>query len=265
MAERWRKAMSAESISKHLDELFTLSSQLEQSAPLQAFLGRLQEALLSMDGKEDGQLSMLLQSMEGEEGIYQEVGKILRKHHDKLKTMTEGLPERLLNFDGDEIQQLTERLLYIVEMTEKAANTTLDLAEKTEDRLHEQLAEQKKMLEDLRSLHDNGGLSPDQQSLLARNITLIQEQQSATEAQITDLGEIMIAQNYQDLSGQIIHKTLELIQGLEQDLAHLIERYGSGQKTNATTEVATTGPLPESNGARQDQVDVDQLLADYGF
>ena len=78
--------------------------------------------------------------------------------------------------------------------------------------------------------------------------------------------EILVAQDYQDLTGQLINKILVIIKSLETDLAGLIVHYGTQFNQEKTTDEAPMeGPLRADDKDRQDQQDVDSLLSQFGF
>ena len=82
----------------------------------------------------------------------------------------------------------------------------------------------------------------------------------------------MVAQDYQDLTGQVIRRVITLVQDVEENLVHLIKMFGSteeyqkAQKQDVKHEGAE-GPVIDKT--REDvltsQDDVDDLLSSLGF
>jgi len=86
-----------------------------------------------------------------------------------------------------------------------------------------------------------------------------------------NLAEVLMAQSYQDLSGQIIRTVIKLVAELERTLAHFSELAGEGgAEQGAATPVSSGngfGPAVPgvTTGAVGAQGDVDDLLADLGM
>ena len=92
----------------------------------------------------------------------------------------------------------------------------------------------------------------------------IPEQTSATNEQLL---EIMMAQDFQDLTGQVIKKITRMVQSLEKDLIELLLAYVPTQKPN-TDEGLMNGPVTDTkneNNVVHNQDQVDDLLASLGF
>jgi chemotaxis protein CheZ len=88
---------------------------------------------------------------------------------------------------------------------------------------------------------------------------------SATKQQLL---EIMMAQDFQDLTGQVIRKVTELAHGLEQQLVQLLIDYAPTELKRETTGGLLNGP--QINPANKsdvvaDQSQVDDLLDSLGF
>ncbi len=99
----------------------------------------------------------------------------------------------------------------------------------------------------------------------------------------SSLTEVILAQNYQDLTGQMIKKIITLLIAIEDNLVKLIQNYGEDQNSiqSQVQEASTTGSsappntkeeAPETRGPQspedkkgQSQADIDDLLASYGF
>ncbi|MCP4750423.1 MAG: protein phosphatase CheZ, partial [Proteobacteria bacterium] len=87
------------------------------------------------------------------------------------------------------------------------------------------------------------------------------------------LTDILLAQDYQDLTGQVINRIVTLMTSLEQELIVLIETFGKAysrkQESPETVEEASAeslkGPLREEDGEKQTQDKVDDLLSSLGF
>ena len=81
------------------------------------------------------------------------------------------------------------------------------------------------------------------------------------------LTEMLIAQDYQDLTGQVIHKIVDLLGTLENELLRLVETFGQVylHKDAAVEDAKLKGPQHEKDDSRQSQTNVDDLLDSLGF
>jgi chemotaxis protein CheZ len=72
----------------------------------------------------------------------------------------------------------------------------------------------------------------------------------------------MMAQDFQDITGQIIKKVVGLARDLEQELAQLLRHYAPGTVTEKPVDLLA-GPAVPASAMVQD--DVDNLLSELGF
>ncbi|HYE36799.1 protein phosphatase CheZ [Methylocaldum sp.] len=201
--------------------------------------------------------------------MFQEVGKLTRQLHDTLANFS--LDEKIADLTEKEIPDAKERLNYVITMTEQAANTTLNAVESIlpfAESLHEQSNElgvrwqrfrQREMpYEEFKSLTQD---LADYFDVSAGHLQTIQG----------SLTEVLMAQGFQDLTGQIIRRVIKLVQDLEHSMVDLIRI--SGRRFKASGESvpeAKSQPLgPAVPGVDKDTVhsqdDVDSLLSSLGF
>ena len=81
------------------------------------------------------------------------------------------------------------------------------------------------------------------------------------------LTEMLIAQDYQDLTGQVIHKIVDLLGKLENELLSLVETFGQVYmpKDVSVKDAKLKGPQHQKDDSRQSQTNVDDLLDSLGF
>jgi chemotaxis protein CheZ len=112
------------------------------------------------------------------------------------------------------VHDTRDRLRYIASLTEQAASQTLNAAETIADRLRQQQSQARQLLRLTRS-----------PSL--REFLLALEAEHA--ASTRELNEVIQAQAFQDLVGQVVNKLLVTVEKMEAGLAHLlIEEEGDG-------------------------------------
>jgi chemotaxis protein CheZ len=197
-------------------------------------------------------------------GLYKEIGNLARGLHDSIRGFLSTLDPSLYEIVEDKIPDSGNRLEHILQMTEKAAVTTLDHVEVMQERLSsemEQLAGLRGLLGGLRAVGDSARKKLDQgaQTLDAME-TIINENRS-------DLDTILIAQDYHDLSSQIIHKITKLLKDMELKLVGLIRTFGVKAETSRQNEDSELyGPAHAAvENAVHSQDEVDSLLAEFGF
>lgn len=182
----------------------------------------------------------------------------------QLSTLTSNLHLTLDNIDDSallmqtkhDIPDATERLEYVIETTEQASNQTLDTAEEA--------------LQNIEALQSK--LRP---GMNASDIELLKQEISKISEHLTN---IMLAQSYQDLTGQVLNRVIFVISSLEQSLIQLIENSGHDYHTipdrevseeeQKTREMHGVGPNVTQKSKKdivESQEDIDDLLSDLGI
>jgi chemotaxis protein CheZ len=86
-----------------------------------------------------------------------------------------------------------------------------------------------------------------------------------------NLSDMLLAQGFQDLTGQVIDRVINLVQEMESNLVEMIRVTGQRMGTLAEPEkkksIEAEGPQidPTKDGVAANQDEVDQLLASLGF
>ena len=197
-------------------------------------------------------------------GLYKEIGSLARGLHDSIRGFLSNLDPSLQDIVEDKLPDSGNRLEHMMEMTEKAAITTLDHVEAMQERLSSEVAQ----ISSLRALL--GGLSAIGEAAgkkLARGSQLLDDMETIIGRHRSDLDIILTAQDYQDLSGQIILKITQLLKDMELKLVNLIRTFGVKSETGRSkTNGELYGPAHAAvENAVQSQDEVDSLLAEFGF
>lgn len=163
---------------------------------------------------------------------------------------------RIVALAAKEIPDARLRLDHVLQMTEEAAHKTLDLIERTVP-LAETTARSAKELAD--TLNDRT------HSDVQRFLKEVSANAGLVRANLT---EVMLAQGFQDLSGQILHGVRKLIGEVETVLDELARL--TGQSKQAIPEkgrVEVEGPAVPgvTQNAVAGQSDVDDLIAGLGI
>ncbi|MCC2962547.1 protein phosphatase CheZ [Massilia sp. IC2-278] len=204
---------------------------------------------------------------EGEGGnMYERLGGIVRLLHDSLRELGY---DRALTEASSQIVDAQDRLEYVATLTEQAANkvlNTLDEGMPAQDKLSKQAQDMETRWNDLFS----GKLGLDEFKALAGDSRQFAQAVSvAAEAEKARLLDIMMAQDFQDITGQLIKKVVTITKTVENELAQLL-RDNAPPETRAKLAEKEAAPAPLMQGpsvpdVALDQDNVDDLLADLGF
>ncbi len=197
--------------------------------------------------------------------VFNRIGVMTRQLHDTLRELGY---DRSLQEAAHAIPDARQRLTYIAEMTEQAASKVLnatDIAKPIQDQVQAGAEGLRQRWDQLYARQ----LSPDEFRVLAGETRdFLGSVVTGTRETNAQLMEIMMAQDFQDLTGQVIKKVVDLAQGLEQQLLQvLIEAMPAERKAEAP-EGLMNGPVINAVG-REDvvsnQEQVDDLLESLGF
>lgn len=193
--------------------------------------------------------------------MFRQLGSITRQLHDALKEL--GYTDKLKG-TVDQLPDAQSRLSYIARLTGEAA-------EKVLNHVDEGKAEQAKIAERGRQLADTisrvPGLARAMPELLEWSKDIVDLSEKC-DARLTD---IMMAQDFHDLTGQVIGRVVQLAGTIEEQLLGLLlQSAPSGQpgQDHAIVEPALAGPVINAEGRTDvvsDQKQVDDLLASLGF
>ncbi|MEY8877922.1 MAG: protein phosphatase CheZ [Leptothrix sp. (in: b-proteobacteria)] len=198
----------------------------------------------------------MLMSTDRSQNTHQQLGGIVRQLHDALESL--GYDHAIRQI-ATEIPDARDRLAYVGGMTEAAASKVLNLVDAAAPACAE-IAEQAQSLN--RQLDQvlgqgNAAALP----VLQQCAAFTQRTTSFAETQRAALTDIMMAQDFQDLSGQVIGKVIEIISRTERQLVELLVHEAQHEADCASAELA--GPQVPEKAMQQD--DVDDLLASMGF
>ena len=197
-----------------------------------------------------------------EKKMFERLGGIVRLLHDSLRELGY---DKALSEASSQITDAQDRLEYVASLTEQAANkvlNTLDEGMPAQDLLSKKAKEMETRWADLFA----GKLSIDQFKTLAGDARGFAEAVTlATEAEKARLLDIMMAQDFQDITGQLIKKVVTITKTVEHDLAQLLRDNAPAEvreKLQAKPSLMSGPALPS---VALDQDNVDCLLADLGF
>ena len=194
--------------------------------------------------------------------MFERLGGIVRLLHDSLRELGY---DKALTEASTQINDAQDRLEYVASLTEQAANkvlNTLDEGMPAQDLLSKKAKEMENRWADLFA----GKLSIDEFKVLAGDARgFAQAVSAATEAEKARLLDIMMAQDFQDITGQLIKKVVAITKTVEHELAELLRDNAppAVREKLAAKPALMSGPALPSVALDQDNVD--DLLADLGF
>lgn len=200
--------------------------------------------------------------------MFQEVGKITRRLHDSMNQF--GLDARISELADKDIPDAKERLNYVITMTDQAAHSTLTAVEELLP-IAEGLNDRSNKLLDQWRRFQQREMPYEEFKAVSKEIGNFFEYSASTSEVITKkLTEILMAQGFQDITGQIIRRVIQLVQDVETNMVELIRLSGGvsegEQKKRQEPELAgPVVPTLASSDSVQNQDDVDDLLSSLGF
>ncbi|TCS73919.1 chemotaxis protein CheZ [Sulfuritortus calidifontis] len=199
------------------------------------------------------------------EHVFSQIGHMTRSLHDMLREL--GV-DKAIEKAASDLPDNRDRLNYIATMTAQAAERTLTAAEAVQP-IQDKLGNTAR---DLASKWDrlfSKQLGVDEFRALVKDTqSYLHQVPQQTEASNAQLMEIIMAQDFQDLTGQVIKKVLEAAQNLEKQLIALLVETTPEDKRVGVRPGLLEGPIINAAG-RSDvvtsQEQVDELLESLGF
>ena len=205
----------------------------------------------------------------GDTGVQDEmltrVGQMTRSLHDSLRGL--GF-DKLLERAAHDIPNARDRLDYVARMTEQAAQRVLNATDAAGP-LQQQIEVGAQTLTAQWQAALDGPFSEQQyRANVAQTLAYLDQTRAASASSRQHLQDIMMAQDFQDLTGQVIKKVTELAHGLEQQLVQLLLDFSPSDSKRETGSGLLNGPQINPAGASDvvaDQSQVDDLLESLGF
>jgi len=204
--------------------------------------------------------------------LFAEIGKLTRQLHDSLINFK--LDPRINDLATAEIPDAKERLNYVITCTEEAANKTMDAVESifpVVDTIQKQIHSVNPLWT---KLMDNKLELNEFKELCLKIDTLLVTTNNETDNMRSLMTDVLMAQDFQDLTGQVIRKVIDLVREVEDSLINMLTVFGISpeefgvKKKPKVGENLVEGPIVNSEGRDdvvENQVDVDDLLSSLGF
>ncbi|GAA0757127.1 protein phosphatase CheZ [Ideonella azotifigens] len=190
--------------------------------------------------------------------VFQQLGNITRVLHDtmqqlgvmpKLQTATDGLPDA------------RSRLTYIATKTAEAANKVLNSVDQAK-------TDHARITELTRDMAAAIVADPVRAVASGSVMNFVKEVEGATSRIDNHLTDIMMAQDFHDLTGQVVAKVVTLANDLEDSLVKLLVQVIPPEQREKIEPQMLQGPVVNAEGRTDvvtNQGEVDDLLASLGF
>ena len=207
--------------------------------------------------------------------VHQRIGQLTRQLHDALRGL--GLADKL-HGTAEELPDAKSRLTYIARLTGEAAEKVLNRVDQAKSQHDHTTAQTKHMI----SLLVADPVAAVAKGHIMNFLTDLEKSNGELDQHLT---EIMMAQDFHDLTGQVISRVVNLASTIEEQLVELLlqtapasaharvapaaEAAPADPATPSVDSVVLSGPVVDPNREGTEvvtsQSEVDQLLASLGF
>lgn len=198
------------------------------------------------------------------EEVLRRVGHMTRALHENLRGL--GL-DKLIEKAASDMPDARDRLAYVARLSEQAAKKVLDATDTAgplQDKIESRSSE---LSTGWQALLDKGASEAEWRALAERTIACMGESRVDAHATRGELMNIMMAQDFQDLTGQVIGRITTIAQNLEQQLVQVLIDYAPSEIKRELDSGLLNGPQidPKGNEVVANQGQVDDLLDSLGF
>jgi chemotaxis protein CheZ len=190
--------------------------------------------------------------------VFQQLGHITRQLHDTLAQL--GVMPKLQNA-AEGLPDARSRLNYIAEKTGAAANKVLNSVDQAKiDHAH--------IAAETRRIAQAIVKDPVKAVASGAVINFVGDVEASTARIDRHLTDIMMAQDFHDLTGQVVAKVVSLASDLEDSLVKLLVQAAPAEVVQKVESTILNGPVVDPNGRTDvvaNQGEVDDLLASLGF
>lgn len=243
-----------------LDALFEqMSTQRAEATPVVAEAPKVAPAAESLVTNKLDKLDFHSKDGDASKPMFDRLGSLVRMMHDSMRELGY---DRSLSDVASQIVDAQGRLEYVATLTEQAANKVLNATDVGIPE-QDQLAKNAKDIDGRWESLFKGQLSIDDFKILATDSkNFANSVVASTDAEKARLLDIMMAQDFQDLTGQLIKKVLIITQAVERELAQILIDNAPTELKEKAIELMEGPSVPN---AALEQDDVDNLLDSLGF
>ncbi len=195
--------------------------------------------------------------------LYQQIGTLTRTIHEEVKSIA--LDQKLVQ-DANSLPKAQSDINYIINTAEEAASKTIQSVESILSQIEPAKKESSEMIESLSRLRQ---MSSTEFSQFARDLSShLKGSQDLSQDIENHLNDILLAQSFQDLTGQVAQRISTALLTIEGNLVELLKNHNAaGVDEEVESDITPVGPNtnPDSEANVSGQEDVDDLLASLGF
>jgi len=251
----------------------------------EAFILRAKELVKSAEAGNDDEVKVILDELVTmkETNLYKELGRLTRDVHETFKSFR--TDSRITELADGDMADAKERLHYVINMTQQAADVTMTNIEEAIP-LCEHVTEGTTQLLSSWEKFTQRQMEAKEFRELSKSLKVFLDTANKDSISLmSKLNDVMMAQSYQDITGQIIYKVIKLVEDVEENLINLIklssEHISSIDQLDSTMEKepaeaqknkakhSLDGPvipgLADEAETLSGQDEVDDLLSSLGF
>lgn len=268
-----------------------MASEISVNPNNEFFIAELKECakLLAekLQGNQFEEASALIQSIteSRDRHIFQTVGKLTRGLHNAIVNfhVDADLSKEPPKIEGSDIHDASNRLNYVIELTQKAAEKTMDMVDEAAP-IAANLGQEASLLRADWARLKRREMSADEfRELYDRMDGFLGQMEVGTERLNKSLQDIVLEQGFQDLTGQVLKRVIGLIKDVEKDLVELVRMAGQVEEITGIVDAVDQqhemedliekrkheAEGPQIDKAKDNVVsgqdEVDDLLSSLGF
>ena len=201
----------------------------------------------------------------GSADLLARIGQLTRTLHESLRALGY---DRMVEQAASSIPDARERLAYVATLTERAAQRVLNAVDVARPVQAELAASAGVLAEKWRKVFAAQCGVEDFKALAESTLGFLDQVPARTKATSDQLLEIVMAQDFQDLTGQVIKRINELAHHIERELLTLLVEGTPAEQRPPGVDTLLNGPVVNVQRAGdvvQTQAQVDELLESLGF
>lgn len=206
------------------------------------------------------------QDWPAQERVFQRVGHMARQLHDTLRELGY---DKMINQTMEALPDAKDRLTYIASLTEQAACKVLNATDIANPLVESIETDAAVLAQKWDRLFANQMGVDEFKALAAETRGFLKDQLPGRAGGArAQLMEIIMAQDFQDLTGQVIKKVIAVAQDLESQLMNALIEVMPGERRTESVNSLLNGPVISAEGRTDvvvDQQQVDDLLDSLGF
>ncbi|WP_308446454.1 protein phosphatase CheZ [Chitinimonas sp. BJYL2] len=273
MSDKANNSGDSDELQALFDSIVSASSSSEPAPVAEPVAAAPAETSTSTESSASAAQQVLANAMDASSdparSMFASIGQLTRKIHDALRELGY---DKSIEKAAAAIPDARDRLSYIATLTEQAANRTLnavDAAQPLQDKIE---SESEALAQQWDKLFANQLSVEEFKQLAAKTREHLKSSAGHARATNAQLLEIMMAQDFQDLTGQVIKKIVEMAKEMEGGLLEFLVQFspagGVPPKVADVDASLLNGPVYNAEGRTDvvtDQSQVDDLLASLGF